>query len=115
MVWESDNISDDELRRILTDYRRVAVVGMSRDPVKPANYVPKYLINHGYTIFPVNPNADTILGLKCYKTLSDIREPVDIVNIFRPSEQVLPFAEEALRIHPKVFWMQESIYSPEAA
>ena len=110
-------MSDEEIRRILTEYRRVAVVGMSRDPSKPAHYVPKFLKRHGYEIIPVNPVADEILGLRVYKSLSEIPEPFEVVDVFRPSDQVLPVAQEVLGLssRPKVFWMQEGIYSREAA
>jgi len=114
-IPERDGLSDQEIKRILTEYKRVAVVGMSRDPAKPAHYVPKFLKLHGYEIIPVNPTADEILGLKVYKRLSDIQGQVDIVDVFRPSDQVMPVAEEALKIRPKVFWMQEGIYNREAA
>ncbi len=112
-IFESDGLSDEEIKRIL-GYKNVAVVGMSRDPTKPAHYVPKFLIKQGYKIIPVNPFADEILGLKVYKSLEEIQEPIDIVDVFRPSDQVLPFAEQALKLKPKVFWMQEGIYSREA-
>ena len=116
-IPERDGLSDEEIKRILTEYKRVAVVGMSRDPSKPAHYVPKFLKRHGYEIIPVNPVADEILGLKVYKSLSEIPEPFDVVDVFRPSDQVLPVAEEVLKlsIKPKVFWMQEGIYNKEAA
>ncbi|MDJ0270222.1 MAG: CoA-binding protein [Aigarchaeota archaeon] len=114
-ITEKDGLSDEEIKRILTEYKRIAVVGMSRDPSKPAHYVPKFLQRHGYELIPVNPTADEILGLKVYKSLEEIKEPVDIVDVFRPSDQVLPVAEQALKLRPKVFWMQEGIYNKEAA
>ncbi len=114
-IAEKDGLTDEEIKRILTEYKRIAVVGMSRDPSKPAHYVPKFLQRHGYELIPVNPTADEILGLKVYKSLEEIKEPVDIVDVFRPSDQVLPVAEQALKLRPKVFWMQEGIYNKEAA
>ncbi|HID04308.1 MAG TPA: CoA-binding protein [Candidatus Caldiarchaeum subterraneum] len=116
-IPERDGLPDGEIKRILSEYKRVAVVGMSRDPSKPAHYVPKFLKMHGYEIIPVNPVADEILGLKAYKSLGEVPEAFDVVDVFRPSEQVLPVAEDVLRLRvkPKVFWMQEGIYSKEAA
>jgi len=113
-VPERDELSDAEIRRILSEYRSVAVVGMSRDPSKAAHYVPAFLIARGYKVIPVNPTADEILGIKAYKSLAEVDEPVDIVDVFRPSEQVPPVAKQALKIRPKVFWMQEGIVSSPA-
>lgn len=112
---ESDGLSEAELREILTRYRRVAVVGASREPTKPAHYVPRFLMRHGYEVFPVNPFADEILGVKAYKTLEDVPPPVEVVDVFRPSEAVLEVARSAVKVGPKVFWMQEGIYNREAA
>jgi predicted CoA-binding protein len=77
--------------------------------------VAKAMQNRGYRIIPVNPNAEMILGEKCYPALSDIPDPVDIVNVFRRAEQVVPIAEEAVRIKAKVFWLQLDIVNEEAA
>ncbi len=107
-------MSDEEIREILK-LKRVAVVGISRDPSKPAYQVPKYLLENGYEIIPVNPFADEILGKKCYKSLEDVREEIDIVDIFRPSEQVLPIVREAIKKKPRVIWMQLGIRNEEAA
>lgn len=109
---EKDNHSDDEIRKIFS-LRRVAVVGMSKDPSKAAHYVPKYLNDNGYDIIPVNPTADKILEKKCFKSISET-DSVDIVDIFRPSEQVLPIVKEAISIKPKVIWLQEGIHNEEA-
>ena len=112
-----DGLTDDEIRKILSEYRRVAVVGFSRYPQKPAHYVPKFLIKHGYKVIPVNPNAEEILKLRAFKSLEELEEEVDIVNVFRPSDQVLEIAKQVLKMKkkPKVFWMQEGIYNQEAA
>ncbi|MEM2095543.1 MAG: CoA-binding protein [Candidatus Caldarchaeum sp.] len=112
---ESDGLTDQQVREILTKYKRIAVVGASRDPTKPSNYVPRFLMRHGYEIIPVNPYADEVLGLKPYKTLEEAGQGVDVVEVFRPSEAVLDVARSALKIKPKVFWMQEGIYNKEAA
>ncbi len=108
-----DGLTDEEIKRILS-LRRVAVVGMSRDPAKPAHYVPKYLLEKGYEVIPVNPTADEILGLKVYKSLSEVPGPIDIVDVFRPSEVVPEVVREAVKVRPRVIWLQEGIYHPEA-
>lgn len=110
---ERDAHSDDEIRDILS-YKNVAVVGMSKNEEKAANYVPLYLMRQGYNIVPVNPTADHILDKKCYPTLQDVSEPIDVVDVFRPSDQVLPVVEEAIRKKPKVIWLQEGIHNEEA-
>ncbi len=104
------------LKRILESYRTVAVVGMSKDPNKPARKVPKFLMSKGYRIIPVNPTADEILGRKSYPTLKDVPEPVEIVDIFRPSPDVPEIVRQAIeRGDVKVIWMQEGISNEEAA
>ena len=110
----SDDNSDAEISTILT-LKNIAVVGISRDPSKPAHFVPKYLKEHGYNIIPVNPSADELLGLRCYKNLLDVPDPIDIVDIFRPAPDVAPVVEAAAKKRAKVVWMQEGIYSKEAA
>ncbi|MCS6783959.1 MAG: CoA-binding protein [Candidatus Caldarchaeum sp.] len=103
------------IREILTKYKKIAVVGASREHTKPANYVPRFLMRQGYEVFPVNPFADEIFGQKPYKSLEEVPQPVEIVDVFRPSEAVYEVAVAAAKISPKVFWMQEGIYNREAA
>jgi len=110
---ERDLHSDEQIKKIYA-LKNIAVVGMSKNPEKAAHYVPKYLTEQGYNIIPVNPTADEILGKKCYPSLLDIPVPIDIVDVFRPSDQVKPVVEEAIKIKPKVVWLQEGIYDPEA-
>lgn len=110
---EQDSHTDDQIRQILS-LKKVAVVGMSKNEEKAANYVPKYLLSQGYDVIPVNPTADTILNRKCHANLSDISKPVDIVDVFRPSDQVLPVVQEAIKLKPKVIWLQEGIHNEEA-
>jgi len=108
--------TDDELRDILRRYKRVAVVGCSRDEKKDAHRIPKYLKEQGYQIVPVNPSADRILGEKAYRSLKDIPSDFDVVQIFRPSEDVPPIIDEAIVTgKPKVIWMQLGIRNDEAA
>ena len=110
---ERDSHTDDEIKKILS-LKQVAVVGMSKNQNKAAHYVPKYLSDNGYDIIPINPTADTILGKRCYETVSDIDGHIDIVDVFRPSDQVLPVVIEAIKKKPKVIWLQEGIHNPEA-
>jgi predicted CoA-binding protein len=110
---DCDSHSDDEIRKIYS-LKNIAVVGMSKNPDKAAHYVPKYLHDHGYNIIPVNPTATEILGKKCYPSLLDIPVEIDIVDVFRPSEQVKPVIEESIKIKPKVIWLQEGIHNLEA-
>lgn len=111
---EKDSHSDDEIRKIYT-LKNIAVVGMSKNEEKAAHYVPKYLIDHGYNVIPVNPTATEILGRKSYPTVSSMPDRIDIVDIFRRSEDVPPVVEDTLKKEGiKVIWMQEGIYSKEA-
>lgn len=110
---EKDRHSDDEIKKILL-LKNVAVVGMSKNEEKAANYVPSYLIAQGYNIIPVNPTADMILDRKSYQNLQEIEHPIDIVDVFRPSDQVLPVVEEAIKKKPKVIWLQEGIHNTQA-
>lgn len=110
---EQDPSSDDQIREILS-LNKVVVVGMSKNSSKAAHYVPKYLSDNGYDITPVNPTTDEILGKKCYRSISEIDGEIDIVDIFRPSDQVLPVIEEAIQKKPKVIWLQQGIHNSEA-
>ena len=110
---EKDSFTDDEIRKIFS-LKNVAVVGMSKNEEKAAHYVPKYLAEHGYNITPVNPTADEILGKQCFKSIDEIKSSVDIVDVFRPSDQVLPVIQEAIKIKPKVIWLQEGIHNKDA-
>ncbi|WP_135826651.1 CoA-binding protein [Halorussus ruber] len=107
--------SDAELREIL-GMTRVAVVGCSTTPGKDAHEIPKYMLDHGYEVIPVNPTADEIFGRKAYDSLSDVEEDVEIVNVFRPSDEVAGIVEEALgREDAAVIWTQLGIADAEAA
>lgn len=99
---------------ILNTYKVIAVVGCSRDEKKYSNIVAKFMKEVGYTIIPVNPTAKEILGEKCYDSLLSIEEPVDIVDVFRPSEEALDITKQAVQIGAKVVWLQEGITSDEA-
>jgi predicted CoA-binding protein len=106
--------SDEELRGLLMQSKTIAVVGCSRDPEKPANQIPAYMQEHGYKIFPINPSADRILGEKAFKTLSDVKQQIDLVNVFRPSEEAVAIVKEAAKVGAKAVWLQLGIESKEA-
>lgn len=108
-----DDHTDEEIREIF-NLKNIAVIGMSKSPYKAANYVPNYLRKHGYHIIPVNPNHKEIEGLKSYPRIDKVEEEVDIVEIFRPSEEVLERVEEAVKIKPKVIWLQMGIHNQAA-
>jgi len=110
---EQDNYSDEQIRDILS-LKKVVVIGMSKHSSKAAHFVPKYLSDNGYDVTPVNPTSEKILGKKCYNSVLEIDEEIEIVDIFRPSEQVLPFVKEAIKKKPKVIWLQEGIHNSEA-
>jgi predicted CoA-binding protein len=104
-----------DLRRILTDYKRVAIVGLSADWSRPSNFAAKYLLDHGFEVVPVNPKYDEILGQKCYADLRDIPTPVDVVDLFQRVDRIPPFVDQAIEIGAKVVWMQLGILHEEAA
>jgi predicted CoA-binding protein len=117
-------LEDSQIAEILTKYRTVAVVGLSRDPAKDSYGVAEYLKNHGFRIIPVNPMADQILGEKSFKTLldipTDIQKTIEIVDIFRPSADVPSIVEQAVKLKklhgvPYVVWMQLGIVNEKAA
>jgi predicted CoA-binding protein len=105
---------DRQIRELLSKSRVIAVVGLSADADKPSNGVARYLMSKGYRIIPVNPGQEMILGEKSYASLSDIKENVDIVDIFMRAEKVLPFVRDALLLRPKAIWLQLGIVSHEA-
>ena len=114
-MTKQDSHTDSHLKKIY-ELKNIAVVGMSKNEEKAGHYVPKYLIQHGYNVIPVNPTASEVLGRKSYSTVSDIPDRVDIVDIFRRSEDVLPVVDDAVhkKDQIKVIWMQEGIYNEEA-
>ncbi len=111
---KADLHSDSELRRIY-DLKNIAVVGVSKNEEKPAHFVPKYLIERGYNVIPVNPTITEVLGRKSYPSIADMPEDVDVVDIFRRSEEVPVVVMDAMKKKGiKVIWMQEGIYNEEA-
>ena len=102
------------LRRILRDCRTIAVVGLSAEWHRPSNFVAKYLRQHGYRVIAVNPRYTEVLGEHCYQSLADIAEPVDMVDVFRRSEDVLPIALQAIAIGAKCLWRRIGVKNFEA-
>ncbi|MVO99276.1 CoA-binding protein [Paenibacillus lutrae] len=110
-----ENPSRERIKEILANAGAIAVVGLSDNPDRVSHMVAAAMQARGYRIIPVNPNADRILGEKCYASLDDIPEEIDLVNVFRRSETVVPIAEDAVRKGAKVFWLQQGVYNEEAA
>lgn len=106
---------DATTRKILEEIKTIAVVGCSKDPAKDAHRVPKYMQMQGYRIIPVNPTATEILGEKAYPSLDAVPVPYDAVDIFRPSADVPPIVDQAVKGPAKVVWMQLGIRNEEAA
>ena len=100
--------------QILAESRTIAVVGASRDPSKTAHAVPRQILKRGWHVIPVNPYTDEIWGERCYRTLADIPEPVDLVNVFRPAADTPEVARQAVAIGARALWLQQDIASAEA-
>jgi uncharacterized protein len=103
------------LRRILRESKVIAVVGLSADWFRPSYFAAKYMQEHGYRVTPVNPKYPEILGQKCYPSLRDIHQPVDMVDVFRKTADVMPIAEDAIAIGARVLWQQLGVRNEEAA
>jgi uncharacterized protein len=103
------------LRRILRESRVIAVVGLSADWFRPSYFAAKYMQEHGYRVIPVNPKHPSILGEKCYPSLRDIPEKVDLVDVFRKTADVMPIAEDAIAIKAGVLWQQLGVRNEAAA
>jgi len=114
-----DNYPDSYIRGILNTVKTIAMVGFSPKENRPSYFVFKYLMERGYRVIPVNPGhaGKEVLGQTIYSTLSEIREPIDMVDIFRASEHVLPVVQEAVALtpRPQVIWMQLTVRNDEAA
>ena len=105
-----------EIKDILSKYKTIAMVGVSKDSTKPSTIVMKYMQKYGYKVIPVNPRAkgEKILDEKVFEKITDIKEPVDIVDVFRPSKEVFPIAEDTVKIGAKVLWLQLGIKDEDA-
>ena len=110
---ERDSYSDEQILDILS-LKKIAVIGMSKHSSKAAHYVPKYLIDNGYDITPVNPTAEKILDVTCYDSISEIDGNVDVIDVFRPSEQISSIICDCIEKKPKVIWLQEGIHDFES-
>jgi uncharacterized protein len=109
-------INDPEaIKKILTEYSIIAVVGLSAKPTRPSYGVARYLQSVGYRIIPVNPYETEVLGEKVYPNLSAVPNKVEVVDIFRRSEKVAPIVDEAIAIHARAIWMQEGVVDEKAA
>ena len=110
---DKDSHSDEKIIDVLS-LKTVAVIGMSKHSSKAAHYVPKYLIDNGYDVIPVNPTADKILNSRCYDSVAEIDGPVDIIDVFRPSDQISSIIRDCIEKKPKVIWLQEGIHDFES-
>lgn len=109
-------ISYTDLAQILSDSKRIAVVGASPNPARPSHWISEFLMAKGYEVIPVNPGHDTLFGLKCFPDVSSIPGNIDVINVFRRSDKVLPIVEAAAnRPEIKLIWMQDGVYNKEAA
>ncbi|WP_068639286.1 CoA-binding protein [Thauera butanivorans] len=103
------------IRELLSTARRIAIVGISPKPHRPSNAVARYLRDAGYTIIPVNPAHDEVLGEKCYPSVREAPGPIDIVDVFRKPDEVMAVAEDAIAAGAGCLWMQLGVIAPEAA
>jgi uncharacterized protein len=106
--------SEDAVIRKLLQGKRIAVVGLSDDPMRPSFGVASYLMSEGYEVLPVNPNHASVMGLKCYKSLADVPGPIDLVDVFRRPEYCPDVAKDAVAAGAKGIWLQSGIVSDEA-
>ena len=106
----------NNIKEILSKYKSIAMIGVSNDPTKASTIVMKYMQKYGFKVFPVNPKAkgQKILGEEVFEKITDIKEPVDIVDVFRPSKEAIDIAKDAVNIKAKVLWLQLGIKSDEA-
>ena len=111
----SDSTDINTLRRILRECKTIAVVGLSANWYRPSFFAAKYMQEHGYRVIPVNPSYPAILGEKCYASLRDIPEKIDMVDCFRKSSEIEPIAADAIAIGAKVLWMQLGVMNEKAA
>ena len=105
-----------DIKEILSKYKKIAMIGVSNDPTKASTIVMKYMQKYGFKVYPVNPRAkgQKILGEKVFEKITDIKDPIDIVDVFRPSKEVLDIAKDTIQIGAKVLWLQLGIKNEEA-
>ena len=116
MTAQSIAIStDDEIKNILSNARKIAVVGSSQKPWRDSNGIMRFLIHAGYKVFPVNPNYSDVLGFPCSPSLLDIDDKIDIVDVFRRSDSVIPVVHDAIQVKARTMWFQLNVINEEAA
>lgn len=103
------------IEKILRNTKTIALVGASEDPTRDANRIMRFLLNRGYTVYPVNPRYSSVLGKACYPNLASVPGPIDIVDVFRRSEAVPGIVDEAIEVKAKVLWLQFDVIHEEAA
>ena len=108
-------LNKEDLKLILNKVKTIAIVGASSNPDRDSFKVMKFLIDHEYQLYPVNPNETDILGRKCYPNLKSIKEKIDMVDVFRAEEFVFDITREAIEIDAKILWTQEGIINEKAA
>lgn len=113
-------MEESQIRYVLTNFKRIATIGFSKDPEKPSHRVPKFLMEHGYVVYPVNPTVTEILGRKSYPSLKDIQDEIEVVQVFRPSKDVPAIIDQVLdrkreRNDVKAVWFQEGIRDDKSA
>ena len=107
-------MNQKKLYRSIFSLKEIALIGMSTNANRPSHQIGFYLKEHGYNIYPVNPNYDKINELKCFSSLNEIKNNIDIVNIFRHPDYVLPIVNDSIKINPKVIWFQDGVVNYEA-
>jgi len=107
-------LKDEMLYRTLKEAKNIAIVGASNNSGRASNGIMKFLMKNNYNCFPINPNEEEVLGIKAYKTLSEVPEKIDIVDVFRRSEAAAGIVREAVELNPGFIWLQENVYSEEA-
>ena len=107
--------SSDTIKKVLNDCTTIAVVGLSSDPTRPSHGVAGYMRSRGYTVIPVNPNETEVFGAKSYSSLADVPEKIDLVDIFRRSDEAGKAVDEAIAIGAKAVWLQEGVIDDDAA
>lgn len=107
MSWK--NPSNEQVKALLEESKTIAVIGLSNNPERTSYQIAEAMQNNGYKIIPINPNVDEVLNEKAYKSLKDVNEPIDIINVFRRSEHLPAIAEEAKDIKSKGFWAQQGV------
>lgn len=107
--------SDEVISKMLDETKTIAVVGLSSNPMRPSYSVSRYMQSHGYRIIPINPNETSVLGETAYATLDEVPDKIDMVDIFRRSEEAGPHVDEAIRLGARSVWLQEEVIDQAAA